>query len=357
MISEDSNFIIVPHDIFVPALEDKQSKKNPFRKCNKSITFTPAVKKVPHSRYTDTTLNVFKIQFGSNLTMARARPELVKAVSNKGSLPEIEAEGPYDCTADVVKKEGVLDELRASDYRATMSQEMEFNFSVLRHFERVEMWEVRKKAIRLGPRPQRSTDKTLVLDLDDTLIHTFSPSFDYSNFDVDRKAVQAVTCVDPARLNTIDMKVVVRPYATQFLKKLSKAYEIIIFTAAQQFYADPIIDLLDPDRQFVSHRLYRQACIGRNKFHVKDLRVIADREVDKMVIVDNCVFSFASQMCNGIHVDSYYGQRNDTCLEKLVELLIHVSKAESVVNELKEIIKLEELYEWYIDQLQTNKEV
>lgn len=39
---------------------------------------------------------------------------------------------------------------------------------------------------------------------------------------------------------------------------MSKIYEIVIFTAAEQDYADNIINKFDPENKYISHRLYQQ---------------------------------------------------------------------------------------------------
>jgi CTD small phosphatase-like protein 2 len=59
---------------------------------------------------------------------------------------------------------------------------------------------------------------TLVLDLDETLVH----------FDVRRRIFK------------------VRPLCIRFLEELSLIYEIVIFTAAHESYANFILDKLDP---------------------------------------------------------------------------------------------------------------
>ena len=52
----------------------------------------------------------------------------------------------------------------------------------------------------------------------------------------------------------------VRPFCRQFLQQLAQFAEIIIFTASCASYADVILDYLDPEKKFISHRLYRQHC-------------------------------------------------------------------------------------------------
>jgi len=51
----------------------------------------------------------------------------------------------------------------------------------------------------------------------------------------------------------------VRPYCSKFLNELSEFWEIVIFTAAMQDYADWIVDGIDQQRK-IKHRLYRQHC-------------------------------------------------------------------------------------------------
>eukprot|EP00826_Nyctotherus_ovalis_P053612 TRINITY_DN6992_c0_g1_i14.p2 TRINITY_DN6992_c0_g1~~TRINITY_DN6992_c0_g1_i14.p2 ORF type:complete len:114 (+),score=13.53 TRINITY_DN6992_c0_g1_i14:588-929(+) len=80
--------------------------------------------------------------------------------------------------------------------------------------------------------------------------------------------------------------------AVRLLEEAAKRFEIIIFTAAEQSYADKVIDLLDPERKLVKHRLYRNSCMAFNSLFVKDLNVLG-RDLGKTVIVDNSPNAFA----------------------------------------------------------------
>ena len=53
------------------------------------------------------------------------------------------------------------------------------------------------------------------------------------------------------------VKVWMRPNVHKFLKHLNMFAEIVLFTASVEQYADPVADLLDPDRSIFRHRLYR----------------------------------------------------------------------------------------------------
>lgn len=53
----------------------------------------------------------------------------------------------------------------------------------------------------------------------------------------------------------------IRPHAFECVKRLSKLYQLAIFTASDSLYANPVIDLIDPTGTLFSARLYRNNCI------------------------------------------------------------------------------------------------
>ena len=100
------------------------------------------------------------------------------------------------------------------------------------------------------------------------------------------------------------------------LKKLSQHFDVFIFTASTQAYADPIIDHIDPDR-VVQHRLYRESCsLVRNQVFVKDLRVLG-RSLENVLLVDNAPYSYMMQLANGIPIIPYYRGNDDDQLMAL----------------------------------------
>jgi Dullard-like phosphatase family protein len=87
---------------------------------------------------------------------------------------------------------------------------------------------------------------------------------------------------------------------------MKKRWEIIVFTASHQNYADAILDELDPDGVLFDHRLYRQHCRElTNDFFIKDLSKI-NRDLSKTVLVDNSAYSYAMQADNGIPILPFY---------------------------------------------------
>lgn len=67
-----------------------------------------------------------------------------------------------------------------------------------------------------------------------------------------------------------------------------------MFTASHSCYANKIIDYLDPEKTLINHRLFRDNCItSTDKFHVKDLRILANRELKDVILVDNQLYSYS----------------------------------------------------------------
>ena len=151
---------------------------------------------------------------------------------------------------------------------------------------------------------------TLVLDLDETLVHY-----------IDSQS---------------QGKFLTRPYAREFLLRMSKHFEIVIFTAAIKTYADWILDELDETR-LISHRLYRNHTKPAGNYFIKDLKQLG-RDLAKTIIVDNVSENFQLQNENGILIKSWYEDLNDTALLELSPFLetISISKIPDVRDYLKE---------------------
>eukprot|EP00747_Dinoflagellata_sp_TGD_P033413 gnl/TRDRNA2_/TRDRNA2_136608_c0_seq1.p1 gnl/TRDRNA2_/TRDRNA2_136608_c0~~gnl/TRDRNA2_/TRDRNA2_136608_c0_seq1.p1 ORF type:complete len:925 (+),score=133.40 gnl/TRDRNA2_/TRDRNA2_136608_c0_seq1:370-2775(+) len=158
---------------------------------------------------------------------------------------------------------------------------------------------------------------TLVLDLDETLVHYFELD-GMGNYDI-------------------------RPGMHEFLVRMNQlGYEIIIFTAATQDYADWVIDQIDPDH-LVHYRLYRQHALPWGPIFVKDLSRLG-RDLDRVVIIDNVQENFMLQPHNGIFICTWYEDPHDTALFALTPLLDELQATR---------VKVPEILEKYRDQIPT----
>ena len=154
---------------------------------------------------------------------------------------------------------------------------------------------------------------TLVLDLDETLIHFKSnPNNESSG------------------------KIMIRPYLYEFLRTIKEDYELIIFTAATQDYADPIINAIEKDEKFFDHRLYRMHTTIIDNDFVKDLSKLG-RNLNRTIIVDNMKQNYKNQPKNGITIRPFWGKDvEDMALVDLLDILkkIAIEKID-VINGLE----------------------
>ena len=96
----------------------------------------------------------------------------------------------------------------------------------------------------------------------------------------------------------------IRPGVIELLKELYNYYEIDIFTAALQHYADNILNKLDKDHKYFSHRLYRCHCNWEEGKTVKRLSLIG-RDLKKIVFVDDIENNAKYNMRNLILVSKW----------------------------------------------------
>ncbi|CAK92430.1 unnamed protein product (macronuclear) [Paramecium tetraurelia] len=153
---------------------------------------------------------------------------------------------------------------------------------------------------------------TLVLDMDETLIHFTDQTGHF----------------------------LIRPFTHQFLQEMSQFYELVVFTAGLPDYANWVLDQVDKNKN-ISYRLFRQHALQYSNQFIKDLSRLG-RDLSKCIIVDNVPDNFQNQPENGIFIKTWYSDQNDTALAELGPILksIVMKKAEDVRLALKEVRKM-----------------
>ena len=180
-----------------------------------------------------------------------------------------------------------------------------------------------KKSIDLYLPPNLTSKKTLVLDLDETLVHSqFGP------FEIPSDVVINIEIENELH----DIHVLIRPGVKEFLEKMSQIYEIVIFTASISKYAGPLLDILDKDK-FCSYRLFREHCTLINTSFAKDLKKLG-RNLKDVIIVDNSPMAYLLNTENGIPILTWFDNKNDKELYKISPLLEFLSQ----VNDVREYI-------------------
>eukprot|EP00743_Colponemidia_sp_Colp-15_P005456 GILK01005865.1.p1 GENE.GILK01005865.1~~GILK01005865.1.p1 ORF type:complete len:320 (-),score=40.37 GILK01005865.1:87-1046(-) len=176
---------------------------------------------------------------------------------------------------------------------------------------------------------------TLVLDLDETLVHCTEVAIADADFIVPVPAEDG--CVSYVYMRT-------RPFVYAFLAAVSHWFEVVVFTASLPHYANAVLDTLDPRRQFVTHRVFRDSCIEVNGIHVKDLRILG-RPLETTLLVDNSFFSFAYQLENGVPVKTWTDDPDDTELLMLIPFLKAIATSQDIRPVLREVFQLFKLLE------------
>ena len=135
----------------------------------------------------------------------------------------------------------------------------------------------------------------------------------------------------------------IRPFAYECLKAARRHFQVVVFTASHQTYADAVLDFLDPDRELIDARLYRDSCHQTAQgVYIKDLRIF-DRPMSELVIVDNAVYSFGFQLDNGIPIIPYYNDDDDEELFHLIPYLDILAACSDVREKNREAFQLAEM--------------
>lgn len=189
-------------NIFVPDMGSKQYQKNPFTK-------------FVH----DSTLTIIR----QTSLLDRNPKNMLTKCSNTMLKPPNPVQIPKPCRLDMEDwhswifyeesdNEDDAEEIKEANLMY-LSKELESDFKILQTLKLPTEKEIKAREVKL-PFNDKTTNKTLVLDLDETLIHAISMS-NYS-------------ATDTLNDRTRTIKVIIRPYAIEFLKELSKLYEIVV---------------------------------------------------------------------------------------------------------------------------------
>ncbi|GIC92147.1 Nem1-Spo7 phosphatase catalytic subunit NEM1 [Aspergillus udagawae] len=180
-----------------------------------------------------------------------------------------------------------------------------------------------------APRNSRAPQKTLVLDLDETLIHSLAKGGRMSSGHMVevKLATPMTTALTPGGPPTtlgpqhpILYYVHKRPNCDDFLRKVCKWYKLVIFTASVQEYADPVIDWLEQERKYFQARYYRQHCTFRNGAYIKDLSSV-EPDLSKVMILDNSPMSYLFHEDNAIPIEGWINDPTDNGLLNLIPML------------------------------------
>uniref|UniRef100_A0A668ALB1 protein-serine/threonine phosphatase n=1 Tax=Myripristis murdjan TaxID=586833 RepID=A0A668ALB1_9TELE len=154
--------------------------------------------------------------------------------------------------------------------------------------------------------------KILVLDLDETLIHSHHDG-------VLRPTVRPGTPPDFILKVVIDKHPVrffvhKRPHVDFFLEVVSQWYELVVFTASMEIYGSAV------KLFFLLYNHIMIHCTLDLGSYIKDLSVVHD-DLSSIVILDNSPGAYRSHPDNAIPIKSWFSDPSDTALLNLLPML------------------------------------
>ena len=175
--------------------------------------------------------------------------------------------------------------------------------------------------------------KTLILDLDETLVHSlFEP--EKANNNIIKPDIYLKILFNNRYQEIFVYK---RPFLDIFLKEMHKIYNIYVFTASIEIYAKPLLEKLDKNKLIIK-KFYRESCLLSEGKFIKNLNSL-NLQLKDIIIIDNNPISFKFNKNNGIPIKSWHFDRSDTELIKIIPLLKYLSKTDDVRKYIPYIVK------------------
>ena len=188
-----------------------------------------------------------------------------------------------------------------------------------------------------NPRANDENKKTLILDLDETLVHSsFQPLI------LNKEIIKPDIFFKIFFNNKYyDINVYKRPFLNKFLKEMKKIFIIYVFTASIEKYAKPLLDQLDT-HNCITKKLYRESCTLSEGKYIKDLKSL-NLKLNDVIILDNNPWSYKYNKKNGLPIKSWHFDKNDNELLKIIPLLKYLSTVNDVRKSIPYIVENDEI--------------
>nr|XP_046170702.1 CTD nuclear envelope phosphatase 1A-like isoform X1 [Oncorhynchus gorbuscha]XP_046170710.1 CTD nuclear envelope phosphatase 1A-like isoform X1 [Oncorhynchus gorbuscha] len=162
--------------------------------------------------------------------------------------------------------------------------------------------------------------KILVLDLDETLIHSHPDRFVRPKGRLKVRPGTPPDFILKVVINRDPVRFLVhkRPHVDFFLEVVSQWYELVVFTASMEIYGSAVSDKLD--RDILKRRYYRQHCTLDLGSYFKVLSVVHN-DLSSIVILDNSPGAYRIHPDNAIPIKSWFSDPSDTALLNLLPML------------------------------------
>jgi len=173
--------------------------------------------------------------------------------------------------------------------------------------------------------------KVLVLDLDETLIHSRHDSGGLLRPQVKSDAPPDFVLKVVIDRHPVKFFVHKRPHVDFFLNVVSQWYELVVFTASMEIYGSAVCDRLDKSRGILKRRYYRQHCKVDTGSFTKDLSTV-NSDLSSVIILDNSPGAYKGFPENAIPVKSWFADPFDTALLNVLPMLDAIRFCNDVRN-------------------------
>ncbi|KAL5615445.1 hypothetical protein BROUX41_005490 [Berkeleyomyces rouxiae] len=261
----------------------------------------------------------------SNTTATKRESKQSSIVPSAGVLPALDNDKPepYVPQADATKDDDESEELISSNdlMRNGNEESLQNGTDVLPEapppppapipFQSVDSSVPEDAPRSLLPEiaPAHKGRKCLVLDLDETLVHSSFKILNQADFTIPVE-------IEGSYHNVYVIK---RPGVDEFMKRMGELYEVVVFTASVSKYGDPLLDQLDI-HNVVHHRLFRESCYNHQGNYVKDLSQIG-RPLHDTIIIDNSPTSYIFHPQHAVPISSWFSDAHDNELLDLIPVL------------------------------------
>ncbi|OMJ84063.1 hypothetical protein SteCoe_14874 [Stentor coeruleus] len=254
----------------------------------------------------------------SLVTQVKSSSQTTKAISEK----ELQAK------SEILYKEHLFQTFQAMKFIRTLPP--------------VSLEQLKEKRQNIPRRKGYENKKTLVFDLDETLVHCCE--------DINNSNPMIILPIIFPTGETVHAGINIRPYALECLREVNKDFEVFVFTASHPCYANVVLDYLDPNKELIHQRFFRDSCVNMGGVFIKDLRIFANRSLKDLIIVDNAAYSFAYQIDNGIPIVSWHDDVYDKELYNLIDYVKILAKTDDIRDVNEKTFHLRTFYEDYASE-------
>ena len=138
--------------------------------------------------------------------------------------------------------------------------------------------------------------KTLVLDLDETLIHAQRDGIPEIAVTGKMADFLVKVTIDDC---PVQFHVFKRPHVDFFLKMVNQWYDLVVFTASLEVYGTAVVSRLDRRRKMLTRCFFRQHCTMDLNGYTKDLTLVSP-DLSKVLILDNSPGAYRSNPDNAV---------------------------------------------------------